>query len=189
MKDIKFDIRKLEKLNHPERITDINPSFIWEKIALKNPEIIADIGAGTGLFAKEFSKLSPQSKILALDISTTMIDWMNTNICHEFSQITTQKMEETMIYQANESVDVVIMINLHHELHDSMAMIKECNRILKPEGKIAICDWKKMETPKGPPLEIRYTPEEVESELTNNGFSNIQIFDELKNNWLVIAVK
>lgn len=189
MIDKKFDITKLEKLNHPGRIVDIDPTFIWNKIGLPNAAIIADIGAGTGIFSKEFSKLWPKSKILALDISPIMISWMNENICPYFPSISTMLMKESETPLDDNSVDVVIMINLHHELHDEVAMIKECRRVLKKGGKIAISDWKKQETPKGPPLDIRFDSSEVAEQLANCNFEKIKTFNSQINNWLVVGTK
>ena len=189
MSDKKFDITKLDKLNHPERLEDINPKYIWASIGAKNVKTIADIGAGTGLFDKEFSRLSPESKIIALDVSSTMIEWMDANVIPSFPNISTLLMAERQIPLADASADVAIMINLHHELLDEMSILKECYRILASGGKIAICDWKKKETPKGPPLEIRFEPEDIETQLISVGFKNIRIFDELKNNWLVVGQK
>lgn len=185
----KFDITKLEKLNHPGRIVDINPTFIWSKIAALKIDTIVDIGAGTGLFSKEFAQLSPKSNILALDISPIMIDWMNENVCPNFPTIRTMLMEESKTPLEDNSVDVVIMINLHHELHDELEMLNECYRILRPGGKIAISDWKKQETPKGPPMEIRLETSEVSKQLTDCNFGQIQIYNDLINNWLVIGEK
>lgn len=189
MSNHKFDVSKLEKLNHPGRLVEINPEHIWEFIGVKNAKTIADIGAGTGLFAKAFSQLSPNSKIIALDLSPIMIDWMNAHICPEFPNITTLLMTESETPLAEQSVDVAMMINLHHELKDEMAMLQECYRILKAGGKIAISDWKKTETPKGPPMEIRSEPEEIVAQLLKSGFVNPRIFNSLINNWLVVAEK
>ncbi len=122
---------------------DINPEYIWTSIGAKNGRTIADIGAGTGLFDKEFSRLSPESKIIALDVSPTMIEWMNANVIPSFPNISTLLMAESQIPLTDASVDIAIMINLHHELSDEIALLKECYRILASGGKIAICDWKK----------------------------------------------
>jgi len=47
------------------------------------------------------------------------------------------------------------MINLYHELEDPLKMLEESRRLLKKGGKLMIIDWKKGETPEGPPLELR----------------------------------
>ena len=36
MSEKKFDTRKLERLNNPERLKDLSPETIWEKLNLKN---------------------------------------------------------------------------------------------------------------------------------------------------------
>lgn len=189
MKSKKFDISKLEKLNHPGRLIDIDPQHIWEFIGAENALMIVDIGAGTGLFSREFARLAPQSQIIALDISPIMIDWMNQHVCPELPNIKTMLMEESKTSLADKSIDIAIMINLHHELLDEMELLRECYRILKPGGKIAVSDWKKEETPKGPPMEIRYHPEEVVKQLIQSGFEKTKISNSLINNWLVVAEK
>jgi len=40
-------------------------------------------------------------------------------------------------------------------------LVNEVKRLLKPKGKLAIIEIKKEETPFGPPLEIRLSPEEL----------------------------
>ena len=39
--------------------------------------------------------------------------------------------------------------------------LKEIKRLLKPNGKLAIIEIKKEDTPFGPPLGIRFSPEEL----------------------------
>lgn len=76
----KFDSKKLDKLNSSERLKMINPDLVWETLNLKNPNILVDIGAGTGIFAREFAKKIPEGKIYACDSSEIMIDWMKENL-------------------------------------------------------------------------------------------------------------
>jgi len=47
---------------------------------------------------------------------------------------------------------------------------REVARILKPEGKLAIIEFKKIEGPPGPPLHIRLSQEEVDDFLSPFGF-------------------
>jgi hypothetical protein len=61
---------------------------------------------------------------------------------------------------------------------------KEVNRILKPGAKLAIININKENTPFGPPLEIRSSPEELRQRLSFtprqlievNGYFYMQIF-------------
>ena len=66
------------------------------------------------------------------------------------------------------------MVNLHHELEDREAIVGECFRLLKPGGTVMVVDWKKGETPMGPPQSIRVTEEEIIADLEEAGFGEIR---------------
>ena len=79
-RNIKFDTKNLDKLNNTKRLKWINPDLIWETLKLSNPITLIDIGAGTGIFAKEIAKKIPDGKIYACDSSSVMVDWMQENL-------------------------------------------------------------------------------------------------------------
>ena len=184
-----FDPKKLHKLNNPERLKSLPAEFIIERLAIKEPKTIVDFGAGTGFYSIPFAKQFPQSKIYAFDISNIMINWMKENITNKYKNISPIVVDSTLIPLENEFADIVFMINLHHEIDDPRVTLKECYRILKPKGKIAISDWKKKHTNYGPPFEIRYQAEKVKEQLLEAGFTNSIIFNELEDNFLIIAEK
>ena len=186
--DKRFDPRKLDRLNNPERYKALSPEFIAEKAGLGKPEVIIDLGAGTGFYSIPFAKMYESSKIYALDISDIMIDWMVKNLSHDYSNIIPLKINDNEIPLDAGIADFLFMINLHHELESPGKMLGECSRVLKSTGKIAISDWKKIETEHGPPIEIRYKAEEVEEQLIAAGFRNIRVFN-LATNFLIIADK
>jgi ubiquinone/menaquinone biosynthesis C-methylase UbiE len=171
----KFDPAKLAKLNDPKRLEILNPELIWTKADLKDPDILVDIGAGTGFFALPFSRKVRKGKVYACDISEEMISWMKNNLPPESQGVVIPlKMEESSVPLPDGIADLVYMINLHHELEDPVAAIKEALRLLKSGGKLIIIDWKKEETPNGPPLTIRLTEETIESQMLACGFTNIR---------------
>ena len=79
---------------------------------------------------------------------------------------------------ADESVDIVFISNVLHGLvanGESERALKEVARVIKPQGKLAIVEFKKNETPMGPPLSIRLSPEEVEMLAKGYGFSKVAV--------------
>jgi len=184
----KFDPKKLQKLNDPQRLKDIPPSYVWEQLKIDHADTLLEIGAGTGLFSEAFMKESRASKVYASDISELMIQWMEAHIVPQHSNIIPLACEEDSVPLEDGIVDVVFMINLHHELHNPLQTFKDAYRVLKPGGKIFIIDWN-MESPKGPPQEIRCQPEQVKDQLLNAGFKNIATFDELTLHFFVLAEK
>ncbi|MGM0419033.1 MAG: class I SAM-dependent methyltransferase [Thermodesulfobacteriota bacterium] len=189
MTEKKFDPKKLAKLNNPQRIKDIPPDYICSKLNINKPEVIADIGAGTGFFSIAFLNEINPSRVYAFDISDVMIEWMEENLSSEFPQIIPLKSEENSLPVKDESADLAFMINLHHELENPKAALDEAYRILKPGGKFFIVDWKKEDTDEGPPEKIRVFPEQVADQAKDSGFLDILIFNDLEKHFLVGGIK
>lgn len=178
--DKKFNPKKLEILNNPQRFKSIPPDYIWEKLNIPDCKVIVDIGAGTGLFSKAFSELMNNGKVYAADISDVMVNWMKDNLSDNQTNVFPMLMDENKISLDDKSADLVLMIALHHELDNPEASLVESKRILKSGGKVCIIDWKKKEMPMGPPFEIRCTEEDISRQLKSTGFKNILIDGSLE---------
>ncbi|MEE4242050.1 MAG: class I SAM-dependent methyltransferase [Desulfopila sp.] len=189
MSEKKFDPKKLQKLNNPARLADIPPDYIWEKLDMDKPDVLVEIGAGTAFFSIAFLHKTQCSKIYACDMSDIMIDWMLENVSPQYPGIIPVKTAEYSVPLENAIADLLFMINLHHELENPALTLTEAARLLKPEGKICIIDWKNREMPEGPPLEIRCVPEQVQEQLGSTGFQQLQIFDELPKHFLITGHK
>ena len=170
----KFDPKKLAKLNDPRRLEYLKPDLIWEKVALKGPAVLIDLGAGTGFFSLLFSRKMEKGKVYACDISDEMLAWMKDNLPEESKGVVVPvKMEENSVPLPDGIADLLYMINLHHELEAPLKILKESRRLLKEGAKLMIIDWKKEETPEGPPLEIRVTEETIRDQMLAAGFIKV----------------
>jgi ubiquinone/menaquinone biosynthesis C-methylase UbiE len=72
------------------------------------------------------------------------------------------------------TVDVCFIATaLHDFVREGVASeaLEEAARLLKPEGFLAILEFKKMEGPPGPPMDVRLTPEQVERLASAQGFA------------------
>ena len=189
MDHIKFNPEKLQKLNNPKRLLDQPPALIWEKLQLQRPKTLIDIGAGTGFFSIPFVEMSDDGVVYACDISDVMLEWLTENIVPTHPNVIPLKMEESVVPLHDEIGDLVFMINLHHELKEPLEILKECQRVLKKNGKIAIIDWKKEDTEQGPPQKIRYDTATVAEQLKTVGFKNVEIHTDLVKHFVLIAQK
>ena len=189
MEERKFDPKKLQRLNNPERLKDIPPDYIWNKLNIEETNVLVDIGSGTAFFSVAFLQYAKSSKIYACDVSEIMFNWVQHNIVPKFPNIIPVKTEEHSIPLDDEIADLVFMINLHHEMESPTLILEEAYRILKPSGNIFIVDWKKQNMNEGPPLKIRCLPEEVMEQLVNSGFKKVAIFKELQKHFLLIGEK
>jgi ubiquinone/menaquinone biosynthesis C-methylase UbiE len=113
--------------------------------------------------AKEFSKiLNNTGKVYALDPDTEAIETLKqetkgTNIEPIEADITQATPIEGL------SIDLIYLSTvLHGFLEDQITnFLVEAKRLLKPNARLAIIEIQKQDTPFGPPLDIRFSPEEL----------------------------
>lgn len=184
----KFDVKKLERLRDPERLSYLNLDTIWQTIAPGNVSTVVDLGAGIGFFAIPFSRKIPQGRIYACDLSGEMVGNLHMAIEAEgVGNVTPVKTEEVRVPLDDGIADLVFMVNLHHEFDHPVDSMAECRRLLRPGGRVAVIDWKQEETPSGPPLHVRIPPEQVIAQLEQAGFENAGSHAGLPYHFIVTA--
>ena len=184
-----FDPKKLAKLHNPKRLELLPPEYIVEKINNNELGVVIDVGAGTGFFTSALADIYKKTLFYACDISDVMLGYVKENIVPKYENIIPLLMEDNTISLSDSFADLVISINLHHELDEPSVMLKEALRLLKSEGKVVIIDFKKVDTGFGPPLEHRVAEETVKDQLIESGFSKVTVFNDLDAYYVIIAEK
>lgn len=189
MEQKRFDPSKLDRLNHPDRIHNFPILDILNELNIDNPKTILDIGVGTAFYSKPVAEKFPDALIYAADISDVMIEWMEKHVVPDYPNIKTLKLHDHQIPLADESNDFIFMVNLHHELDDPALTLNECYRLLKPGGFLAISDWRKEYSEKGPSIELRYEIETVINQMIHNQFLIYYSSSEYPDNFVIIGKK
>ena len=141
----------------------LNDKKILENLDICPGQTILDAGCGNGYMAKKFSELVGKTgKIYALDPDKQSIAKLKkevemTNIEAFVGDIT----KATRLKAA--SIDLVYLSTVFHLFSESQIeeFLTEIKRILKPNARLAIVNIKKEDTPFGPPIEMRSSPEEL----------------------------
>jgi len=170
----KFDLSKIARLDDVGRFETMRPEVMWDALGSPEPRCIVEIGAGTGLFSERFTELAPHATVYAADTEVAMLDWMREHRPGVAAgRVVPVLSEETAVPLPDESADLVMMLNLHHELADPPAMYAEALRLLMSGGQLLLVDWAARETPKGPPLAIRATAEQLDEVVRRVGFTDV----------------
>ena len=64
-------------------------------------------------------------------------------------------------------------------------VLDEVGRVIKPAGRLAIMEFKKIDGPPGPPIDIRLSPEDVADMLGPFGFKKEHAVDVGPYNYLI----
>ncbi len=109
--------------------------FIFQSSLIEKGQKVLEAGIGTGILSKFILKNSPDVKIHGLDSSSDMINYINDErILARVGDL------KNMPFMDN-SFDRVIFRNvLHHCVGYTSSAIDEAMRVLKPGGKIIICE-------------------------------------------------
>jgi len=187
---LKFDIAKIARLDDVGRFDDLDPDVMWEALGSPKPDAIVDIGAGTGMFARRFARLAPEATVFAVDTEQRMLDW----IADHPDPVVDGRLrpvlsEESTVPLPDGSADLVVMINLHHELADPRATYREALRLLRAAGQLLVVDWARTEMEGGPPQHIRATAEELIAMLGSVGFAGAEAHQGLPKHSLITAMK
>jgi len=157
-----FHYHHAQRLDDPERRKWLPEKDVLDRLALTQAMTVADIGAGTGYFALPIVRAV--SRVYAVDMQPEMLEILGARV--EGLPIEVVHGEATKTTLRDACVDLALLANVWHELDDHAAALAEMARILRPNGRVAILDWRPDVDPvAGPPLEHRIAPEKIEAQL------------------------
>jgi ubiquinone/menaquinone biosynthesis C-methylase UbiE len=168
----------------------LNKDIILKELTIHSGQTILDAGCGNGYMSKNFSNLlNNTGKVYALDPDNVAIEKLKEEI--KGTNIEPIKGDITKRTQIEESsIDLIYLSTVFHGFSKDQidAFQKEAKRLLKPNGKLAVIEIKKENTPFGPPLEIRFSPDELKKAITLMPISLVevgeyfymQVFENLK---------
>lgn len=159
-------------LESPERISEQKPDEVIAALGIRKGEIIADIGAGSGLFAFRFAPhVGDNGRVYAVDINSDMILYMNRQIRDRgIRNVVTilSAPDDPLLLDA--SIDRFFICNTWHHVPNQAQYVALMKKMLKPGGQIVVLDYKKEQLPVGPPPEMKMAREEVIRGMEAGGF-------------------
>ena len=141
----------------------IDAQLIVNTLAIEPGQTIIDAGCGTGYMSKIFSKaVSSSGKVYAIDRDRYFICQLADEV--RGTNVDAIEGDITDLYQLSDhSADLIYASTVIHSIPKQKVMdfVREAKRLLKPNALLAIVEIEKKETPFGPAMENRYSPEEL----------------------------
>ena len=175
-------------LTRPERDAEEQPDRVVRELGIAPGSTVADLGAGVGYFTWRLARaVGPTGKVIAVDIQPGMIERLRQNLADR--NITNVEpvlgSEEDPRLPPN-SVDLVLLVDVYHELQQPERTMAHVRRALKPDGRLVLIEYRK-EDPDIPihPLH-KMTVGEVRQEIEPIGFQFHELMDFLPTQHIVI---
>lgn len=161
---------------------------------IKKGQIVADVGAGTGLYTRLFAEVvGDDGQVLAVDISPKFVEHIRTTSkAAGLRNVTPILCRDDSVDLPPNSVDVVYLCDTYHHFEFPQRTLASIHRALKPGGSLIVIDFIKepgvsSEWVMG---HVRAGQAVVEQEITGAGFKKER--EEkglLKENYLVVFRK
>jgi SAM-dependent methyltransferase len=168
-------------LDREEREREEQPEKAIAQLNLKPGMMIGDVGAGTGYYSIRMAKLvGPAGSVYANDIQPGMLDKLNAKATEaHVNNIVTVLGSESDPKLPPAKLDLVVMVDVYHELSRPQRMLDGIRRSLKPGGRLVLLEYRK-EDPSIPIRpEHKMSVDEVKAEVQPEGFAFEKVIDSL----------
>jgi len=152
-------------LDDPSRDQWQKPDAVISALDIQPNEVIADIGAGTGYFARRFAHEA--RKVYAVDIDQKLLDIAGNYAPPNLKTILAPPDDPRLREQ---SVSTVFFCDVLHHIENRPAYYAKLTKALKPGGRIVVIDFYKKDLPVGPPPSMKMSDQDVIAELQSAGF-------------------
>jgi oligopeptidase B len=156
---------------------------------LKPGMVVADVGAGTGLFTRLFAKdVGPTGKVYAVDIAQKFLDHIARTAKEAgLKNIVPVLCTPTSAELPANSVDLVFICDTYHHFEFPFKTMASVHRALRPGGRVVLIDFHRI---KGVSTDwvmshVRAGQETFAQEIRQSGFKQVAEEKLLKENYLL----
>jgi ubiquinone/menaquinone biosynthesis C-methylase UbiE len=151
------------------------PSIVVSQFHLREGDVVADFGAGSGFFIDILSKsVGPAGRVYALDIQKMLVEKIGAMVQTQgLLNVDTRwcdfEAAEGSRLKADE-LDAAVVVNTLFQVENKLAFLIEIHRTLRSGGKLLIIDWTDTETGMGPNAEHLVTSADCTDLCESHGF-------------------
>ncbi len=133
----------MEWLERPERETEENVNLLLNNMKIKDTDVIADIGAGSGYHVFRIAPRVKNGKVIAVDIQKEMLETIKTRKNNgNIKNIELKLGSEKSINLPENSVDKILLVDVYHEFSFPYEMMLSIKKALRPGGQLFLIEYR-----------------------------------------------
>jgi len=131
-------------LERADRDEEQRPDEVIRKMGLRDGQVVADLGAGSGYFTRRMAQaVAPSGRVYAVDVQPEMIALLKSNL--EKAGI---ENVVAVLSTADDpklptgALDWILLVDVYHELQQPKAVLARMREALKPAGRVALVEYR-----------------------------------------------
>ncbi|HYQ84941.1 MAG TPA: class I SAM-dependent methyltransferase, partial [Rubrobacter sp.] len=131
-------------LERPGREQEEKPEVVIQAMNLKEGDVVAEIGTGSGFFARRLARaVGPTGRVYGNDIQPEMLEKLKELAAQEgIANIVPVLGTETDPNLPKGEIDWIIMVDVYHEFQQPEPMLAKIREALKPNGRVALIEYR-----------------------------------------------
>jgi len=178
-------------LDRPEREEEEDPGVVIDALALRDGEVVADLGAGSGYFTFRIApRVGRAGRVLAVEIQDEMLETIRRRaVALKVTNVEEIKGSETDPKLPASGVDLVLMVDVYHELAYPFEVMTKVYQALKPGAEVVFVEYRK-EDPRIPIKEVhKMSVDQLKKEMKAVRLSYVRTVETLPSQHIVIFEK
>jgi ubiquinone/menaquinone biosynthesis C-methylase UbiE len=168
-------------LDRPEREREEAPREAIKALAIKRGASIADVGAGSGYYTVLLARaVGERGRVYATDIQPEMLELTRRKVAREqLSNVEVILGSEDDPRLPAGAIDLILMVDVYHELARPQAMLRALKRVLRPGGRLVLIEFRKESRDVPIREEHKMSVTEARTELEAEGYKFDKVIDVL----------
>jgi len=178
-------------LDRSERDLEEDPDRAINVLKIEKGSTVADVGAGSGYMTIKLSKkVGPQGKVYANDIQPGMLDLLNKRLVKsKITNVTTVLGTQDDPKLPAGALDLILMVDVYHELSQPQVMLRQLRAALKPGGRLVLLEYRKEDPDVPIRPEHKMSVADAKLEVEAEGFTLTKTNEDLPRQHILIFTK
>src|SRR5579864_3587901 len=175
-------------LDRPAREQEEQPEKVIDALGLHEGEVVVDLGAGSGYFSFRMApKVGKTGKVYAVEIQEEMLAAIRKRATvTRITNVEAVKCTETDPGLPANAVDLVLMVDVYHELAYPFEVMTEVRKALRPGGRVVFVEFRK-EDPQVQVKEVhKMSVAQLEKEMQAVGLTRLRTVETLPVQHIVV---